>query len=215
MAITVGGEEDESINAETGGGRTPASAANGVSPTPLCGSERLKLTFLGLFGFFNMYAQRVNLSVALVAMTNDNATAGNATIGSNDTCPVDDDRDGLGFSAASPPLRGEFADWDQQRQALILGSFFYGYIVTQIPGGILSKRYGGKLLYGLGALCTSIFTLLTPLAARISWKCLVAVRIIEGMSPSNREETDRQQKFTELKRLWGISEPRNSIEETG
>ena len=26
-------------------------------------------------------------------------------------------------------------DWDSKIQGLILGSFFYGYIITQLPGG--------------------------------------------------------------------------------
>ena len=148
---------------------------------------RLRVTMLGLFGFFNMYAQRVNLSVALVAMVNQNAT--NATDNPNDTCPVENRVDQIGLSLAScanqsrrvaqEPV-GEFDDWDSYVQSVVLGSFFYGYIVTQIPGGILAKHFGGKLLFGIGALCTSLFTLLTPLAARISWKCLVAVRVIEG-----------------------------------
>ena len=130
-----------------------------------------------------MYAQRVNLSVALVAMVNQNTTNGTRDL--NGTCPVDD-HDGLELASDSRTSKvldlpvGEFEDWDSFKQSIILGSFFYGYIVTQIPGGILAKRYGGKLLYGLGGLCTSIFTLLTPLAARWSWKCLVAVRVIEG-----------------------------------
>jgi len=172
----VSGDEDSG-----GAGRPPSRGAS-----PLCGSVRLNVTILGLFGFFNMYAQRVNLSVAIVAMVNKNASAANGTRHLNDTCPVDDGKDGLrlfaepGASKAPDPV-GEFEDWDGEIQAIILSSFFYGYIVTQIPGGILAKRFGGKLLYGLGALCTSIFTLLTPLAARLGWKYLVAVRIIEGL----------------------------------
>ena len=31
--------------------------------------------------------------------------------------------------------------WDSNTQGFILGSFFYGYIVTQIPGGWLATRY--------------------------------------------------------------------------
>jgi len=136
-----------------------------------------------------MYAQRVNLSVAIVAMVKKNASAdSNGTRFLNGTCPVGDggvaDADDAQYSISSHSharIKGEFDDWDEGKQSIILASFFYGYIVTQIPGGILAKRYGGKLLYGLGGVCTSVFTLLTPLAARLDWKCLVAVRIIEGL----------------------------------
>ena len=75
---------------------------------------------------------------------------------------------------------GEF-NWDGDRQGLVLGSFFYGYILTQVPGGYLGERYGGKWLYGVGVLCTSVFTLLTPIAARIHVYVFLAVRILEGI----------------------------------
>ena len=53
-------------------------------------------------------------------------------------------------------------------------------MVTQLPGGRLAEKYGGKRLYGGGILITSIFTLLTPLAATISLPLFVIVRVIEG-----------------------------------
>ena len=31
-------------------------------------------------------------------------------------------------------------DWDSKTQGLILASFFYGYILTQIPGGYLATK---------------------------------------------------------------------------
>ncbi len=40
---------------------------------------------------------------------------------------------------------GKFT-WDQKTQGLILGAFFYGYIVMQVPGGWLARRFGGVLL---------------------------------------------------------------------
>ena len=64
---------------------------------------------------------------------------------------------------------------------LILGSFFYGYIFTQLPGGWLGARFGGKNLFGFGVLTTSVLTMFTPLAARHSVGTLIAVRILEGL----------------------------------
>ena len=75
---------------------------------------------------------------------------------------------------------GEF-NWDANTQAFILGAFFYGYILTQVPGGWLAERFGGKWLFGVGILCTSVLTLLTPLAARTHVYALVAVRVMEGV----------------------------------
>lgn len=77
-------------------------------------------------------------------------------------------------------LQGEF-NWDSNTQGLVLGAFFYGYIITQIPGGWLAEVFGGKKLFGFGVLCTAILTLLTPLAARWNLYVFVALRVIEGI----------------------------------
>ena len=62
----------------------------------------------------------------------------------------------------------------------VLAAFFYGYILTQIPGGWLAERVGGKWVFGVGVVMTSLLTLFTPLAAFTNVWLLVAVRILEG-----------------------------------
>lgn len=64
---------------------------------------------------------------------------------------------------------------------MILGAFFYGYVITQIPGGYLAEKYGGKWLFGLGTLVTAFFTLLTPVAAKAGLSSFIAVRLLEGL----------------------------------
>ena len=44
------------------------------------------------------------------------------------------------FQTPTPKATGPHLDWDRDTQGLVLGSFFYGYFFTQIPGGWL----GGK-----------------------------------------------------------------------
>ena len=57
-------------------------------------------------------------------------------------------------------------EWDKTTQGWVLSSFFYGYIVTQIPGGYLPGRFGGKRVMLVGMLVYALVTLLTPVAAR-------------------------------------------------
>ena len=68
----------------------------------------------------------------------------------------------------------------------ILAAFFYGYIITQIPGGWLATRFGGKWVFGVGVVMTSVFTLFTPLAALSNVEFLIAVRVLEGFFEVNR-----------------------------
>lgn len=62
----------------------------------------------------------------------------------------------------------------------VLSSFFFGYIIMQIPGGFLAGVIGGRIVFGVGIVMTAILTLLTPLAARIHIGLLIALRVLEG-----------------------------------
>ena len=66
-------------------------------------------------------------------------------------------------------------------KGLLLSSFFYGYIVTKIPGGWLATRLGGNRVFGAGIAATAFFTLLTPPLTYISVYLLLAVRVLEGI----------------------------------
>lgn len=58
-------------------------------------------------------------------------------------------------------------DWDEKTRALILSSFFWGYVVTQIPAGQIAQQYGAKMLLLGSMIVNSILTVLTPLCAAI------------------------------------------------
>ncbi|XP_054836407.1 sialin isoform X1 [Eublepharis macularius] len=148
--------------------------AQSSKAAPICCSARYSLAVWAFFGFFLLYALRVNLSVALVDMVESNATLTKNT--TSKTC--------VAHSSTPVVLRnttGKKYDWSADTQGWILGSFFYGYIITQIPGGYLACRVGGKLLMGFGVLCTAVFTLFTPLAADLGVGYLIAVRALEGL----------------------------------
>ncbi|WAR21429.1 S17A5-like protein [Mya arenaria] len=76
---------------------------------------------------------------------------------------------------------GDRFDWDKKTQGLILGSFFWGYIATQLPGGWLAGRFGGKHLFGLSMLVCALVTLIMPFAARTSVIFLLVLRVIAGL----------------------------------
>ncbi|XP_034407494.1 sialin [Cyclopterus lumpus] len=162
---------------DTEGDHTPLlhrSNEDKVPRAPACGSSRYGLALLSSLGFFVVYSLRVNLSVAMVDMLNSTRPAtGNH---SSSICPAHTD--------PARPTRHHPAgvySWDSETQGWILGSFFYGYILTQVPGGYLSGRYGPKWLLGFGVLSTVVFTLLTPTAADLGPGYLIGVRVLEGI----------------------------------
>lgn len=121
--------------------------------------RRYLVATLAFLGFCNIYAMRVNLGIALVAMNQ------NTTVKMGDTIVVH-------------PSDFNMDPWSR---GVVLSAFFYGYLVTQIPGGWLAPRYGGKRLFGIGVLATAVLTLATPIAAAGSIYLLVAVRVLEGL----------------------------------
>lgn len=54
--------------------------------------------------------------------------------------------------------------WSQQLQGIILSSFFWGYILFEIPGGILVQKYGGRLILLISTFLSAIVVALTPFA---------------------------------------------------
>ncbi len=56
-------------------------------------------------------------------------------------------------------------------------------MITQIPGGILAEKYGGKFIFGVGVFLTDVFCLVTPLAARQGGPvAVIVVRILTGLA---------------------------------
>ena len=108
-----------------------------------CWQIRYEVAALACFGFFNVYAMRVNLSVAVLQM------------------------------------KPQFG-WSSLQQGIILSSFFIGYICTQVAGGWLGTRFGGKWVFGFGVLCTAVLTIATPWVAS-NYPLFIAVRILEGV----------------------------------
>lgn len=52
---------------------------------------------------------------------------------------------------------------------------------TQLLGGWLASRIGGKKVFGFGIAVTSFFTILTPPITRYSVYLLIAARVLEGI----------------------------------
>ncbi|XP_057668510.1 sialin-like [Diorhabda carinulata] len=122
-------------------------------------AKRYVVTLMVFLGLINTYLLRVNLSVAIVAMTQYyNVTLPNGTI--------EQVRD---------------FDWDSKVQGYLLSSFFYGYVFTQLIGAYLGIKYGGRIIIATGIGLASILTLLTPVVAQVNVYLFIIVRILEGL----------------------------------
>jgi MFS family permease len=135
--------------------------------------RRYTVVLMSALAVFVCYIDRVNISVAIIPMSED-----------------------LG--------------WNMQTQGLVLSSFFVGYLLLQVVGGLLADRFGGKIVLAVGVLLWSLFTVLTPPAASIGFGILIATRILMGMGeavtfPSIYSIYSRWVPLTERSRAVGLA----------
>ncbi|MBM4382611.1 MAG: ACS family MFS transporter [Deltaproteobacteria bacterium] len=88
--------------------------------------------------------------------------------------------DRVNISLAIGAMAQEFG-WDKTTSGWVMSSFFIGYLLTQVPGGWLAGKFGGKWVLAGGVLLWSLFTALTPPAAFAGFSVLIAARIVMGM----------------------------------
>ena len=89
--------------------------------------------------------------------------------------------DRVNMSVAAIPMQVEFG-WDETTKGLVMGSVFVGYLSSQLIGGWLADRFGPTRILAYAVLSFSLLTLLTPLAAEISFSTLIAARIALGVA---------------------------------
>nr|AIT55234.1 vesicular glutamate transporter 3 [Taeniopygia guttata] len=125
-----------------------------------CGlPKRYIIAIMSGLGFCISFGIRCNLGVAIVDMVN------NSTI----------HRGGKIIKE-----KAKF-NWDPETVGMIHGSFFWGYIITQIPGGYISSRLAANRVFGAAILLTSSLNMLIPSAARVHYGCVIFVRILQGL----------------------------------
>ncbi|KAL7735904.1 hypothetical protein ACLKA6_002354 [Drosophila palustris] len=103
-------------------------------------------------GMMINYFQRVNISAAIVPMTSPSA-------------------------ASDAP----YYKWDTSQKSMILSSFFWGYVVSQVPSGLLAKRFGAKYVISLATAAGGIMCFFHPMAARGGWISICVLRVLTGL----------------------------------
>lgn len=88
--------------------------------------------------------------------------------------------DRINLSVAIIPMAKTFA-WSESTKGLVQSVFFLGYMTTQIAGGMLADRRGGRPVLAAGVLAWSVATMITPLAAHFALPVLLIARVVLGV----------------------------------
>jgi len=110
-----------------------------------------------MFGFIISFGIRCNVGVATVSMMS-NKTADNGSV----------------------VELSEF-HWSPETIGYVDSSFFWGYIVTQLPGGFLASRFPANRLFGTAIFLSSCLNLLVPAATLLDPKAVIVVRVFQGL----------------------------------
>jgi len=137
----------------------------------ICIPVRYQFTLLAFLGFVFNYALRVNINLVITSMVNQTA--------------LDIQQGVYDSSSNSSSSDGPFV-WDSIVTGDVVGMFFAGYMVFQLPGGRLAETKGGKIVLAVAMGGVSVLTLLIPEAAKLSGKegypyFLVIIRVMMGL----------------------------------
>lgn len=72
--------------------------------------------------------------------------------------------------------------WSQEMQGIILSSFYWGYALAHLPGGLLAQKYGGKYILAFGIFFSGVLSLLIPVCVNSGGAhSLIAIRVLMGI----------------------------------
>ncbi|KAL5286724.1 hypothetical protein ACFFRR_008000 [Megaselia abdita] len=72
--------------------------------------------------------------------------------------------------------------WSNAEKQLIISSFYWGYALTQLPGGYLALKFGSRLTALISILGSSILSMVTPVSVLSGeWQAFMAIRILQGL----------------------------------
>lgn len=118
------------------------------------------------------YITRVNINIAIVTMVSSNSS--HSAI-QRSTCPVkhvtsssgvnSTDSESIDYSQHEPKYPGQQFDWSPTVQGIILGSFWYSYILMQVPSGRMAEEFGGKTIVAISLIGSGVVNIITPLVA--------------------------------------------------
>lgn len=158
---------------------------------------RYVMAILGSIGMAIIYGLKVNLSVAMVAMLNHtgishisshgsphslglNNTGTFLTNGSVETvqeevCKSPGEDTGTVIVEDGPFI------WSELLQGSLLSCYFWGYLVSQIPCGLIAENFSAKWVMFFSVAINVVCTLFTPVLTKLHYVGLILMRVLEGI----------------------------------
>ncbi|KAJ2945607.1 hypothetical protein O0L34_g431 [Tuta absoluta] len=150
---------------------------------------RFNLWVMLLTSCWVVYMLRVNMSLNLIAMVpqSHNSSSSRAQCGLKEDDAVRNvTRSHVDITDVREAPRqvpgGASFEWSADKQALILGAYFWCYPVTSLIGGMAAERWGPRYVVLLSSLASGVLTMLSPPAANFHYIALIVVRFLLGLA---------------------------------
>lgn len=79
-------------------------------------------------------------------------------------------------------LQTAFLNWTVAIESHVDSSFFWGYLVTQIPGGFIASKFPANKIFGLSIVSSAFLHLFVPWAMTLMHgRVVICVRVIQGL----------------------------------
>ncbi|KAA3681929.1 MFS transporter, ACS family, solute carrier family 17, member 6/7/8 [Paragonimus westermani] len=148
-------------------------------------SKRYYIAWLSSFGFMITFGIRCNMSWAMLSMIgrhNESMHAHNhhkthELINKGHVV----DLGGILNVTTKPDFY-----WTAGERGLVDSSFFYGYLITQIPGGVIAAIFPANKLFGVAVGGSAVLNLLLPSACTAHYGLVMAIRVLQGLVESNK-----------------------------
>lgn len=118
-------------------------------------SCRRIVSIMVIVGFMMHHMLRINMSIAIVEMITKNSTSLN--------------KNQVYFS------------WSEEQRNNVLGYFFWGYLISQVPGGRFAEIYGTRIILGTSMLAAGALTISIPFSSTFGYFGVLFNRICLGV----------------------------------
>lgn len=105
----------------------------------------------------------------------------NGTVVTNSSCYVNSTIGHLTFEETTVWKASEKYQWTEAEQDMLLGCFYYGYVLSVWPSGIIADMIGARYVIFFSLSASSICGLFYPICAHWGYGYLVALRVIQGL----------------------------------
>ncbi|XP_076755249.1 major facilitator superfamily transporter 3 [Xylocopa sonorina] len=147
---------------------------------------RYVMAIMGSIGLAIIYGFKVNVSVAIVAMVNHTAVKLSTlnTLESTNTSVIPVDKchhDSVSSNVTETVTEDGPFVWNEPLQGLILSAYFWGYMVSLLPGGRMAELLSAKWVMNVSVLLNVIASVLSPVAAKTHYSLFIVMRFIQGI----------------------------------